>query len=76
MYFEKEARRGKGWGEKMIDICLNHAKENDFNICYIETISFMIAAQKLYLKKGFKHIYKPMGGIGHTNCDVWMKKHF
>ena len=73
MYFEKEAR-GKGWGEIMIDLCLNHAKENNFNTCYIETMSFMKAAQKLYLKKGFIHTDKPMGGTGHTNCDVWMKK--
>ena len=75
MYFLNNAR-GKGWGEMIIDKCLCHAKENDFNSCYIETMSFMKAAQKLYLKKGFKYIAKPIGKTGHVNCDTWMIKHF
>ena len=75
MYFLNEAR-GKGWGEIMIDKCLLHAKENNFSSCYIETMSFMKSAQKLYLKKGFKYISKPLGNTGHKNCDVWMIKHF
>ena len=35
----------------------------------------MKIAQKLYLKKGFNYIEKPMGNTGHNNCDVWMIKH-
>ena len=50
--------------------------ENNFNSCYIETMSFMKAAQKLYLKKGFKFINKPLGNTGHKNCNIWMLKHF
>ena len=34
----------------------------------------MISAQKLYLKKGFEYIDKPMGNTGHTACPVWMLK--
>jgi putative acetyltransferase len=75
MYFLPEAR-GKGFGEIMIDKCLFHARENNFNSCYIETMSFMEAAQKLYLKKGFKYINEPLGNTGHKNCDVWMIKYF
>ena len=42
--------------------------------CYIETMPNMISAQKLYLKKGFEYIDKPMGNTGHTACPVWMLK--
>tara|TARA_B100000780_G_C21032601_1_gene414075 strand:+ start:28 stop:507 length:480 start_codon:yes stop_codon:yes gene_type:complete len=75
MYFLNKAR-GKGWGETMIEKCLSHARDNDFNSCYIETMSFMKSAQKLYIKKGFEYIDKPLGETGHTNCNVWMIKYF
>lgn len=35
MYFLKQAR-GKALGEKMIDHCLNYAKEQGFEMCYLE----------------------------------------
>ena len=73
MYFTETAR-GKGWGEKMIDKCLTYAIDKGYKFCYIETMDFMKAAQKLYLKKGFDFISKPMGNTGHTNCNVWMIK--
>jgi putative acetyltransferase len=73
MYFTENAR-GKGWGEKMIDKCLTYAIDKGYKFCYIETMDFMKAAQKLYLKKGFDFIGKPMGNTGHTNCNVWMIK--
>ena len=75
MYFLNEAR-GKGWGGKMLDVCLKYAIENSFKSCYIETMTFMKAAQKLYLKRGFKYIDKPIGNTGHINCKIWMIKHF
>lgn len=73
MYFLPEAR-GKALGEKMIDHCLNYAKDQDFDMCYIETLPYMKAAQKLYLKKGFEYIDHPMGSTGHTSCNVWLIK--
>jgi len=73
MYFTENAR-GKGWGEKIIDKCLTYAIDKGYKFCYIETMDFMKAAQKLYLKKGFDFISKPMGNTGHTNCNVWMIK--
>jgi len=74
MYFLKEAR-GKGWGELMINKCLKFAKANNYKSCYIETVSSMKMAQKLYLKKGFSYIDKPIGNTGHHSCDIWMIKH-
>jgi len=75
MYFLNEAR-SKGWGGKILDMCLKYAIENSFKSCYIETMTFMKAAQKLYLKRGFKYIDKPIGNTGHINCNIWMIKKF
>ena len=73
MYFLEEAR-GKGLGEKMIDHCLDFARKVGFELCYIETLPYMKAAQKLYIKKGFEYIDGPMGTTGHTSCNVWLTK--
>jgi len=73
MYFSSAAR-GLGLGKEMIDTCLDFAKANDFTICYLETLPYMEAAQKLYLKTGFDYIEGPMGDTGHTSCNVWLTK--
>lgn len=73
MYFLEEAR-GKGIGSKMIEICLKKAKEFGFEACYLETMPYMEAAQKLYQKNGFEYIDAPMGNTGHYSCPVWMLK--
>ena len=73
MYFHKSLR-GRGIGDKMIELCLNFAIKSNFKKCYIETMPNMINAQKLYLKKGFKYIDGPLGNTGHTACPVWMIK--
>ncbi|TMU56824.1 GNAT family N-acetyltransferase [Flagellimonas algicola] len=73
MYFLEEAR-GKGLGAKMIDVCLAKAKEYGFEACYLETMPYMKAAQKLYQKNGFHYIDAPMGNTGHYSCPVWMLK--
>ena len=73
MYFLSEAR-GKGLGKKMIHLCLDFAKANDFQLCYIETMPNMLDAQALYQKVGFKYIDHPMGNTGHTSCPVWLIK--
>ena len=36
------------------------AIKSNFTKCYIETMPNMISAQKLYLKKGFEYIDKPL----------------
>ena len=73
MYFLPEAR-GLGAGSKMIALCLQKAKEFGFKKCYLETMPFMIDAQKLYKKSGFYNIGGPMGNTGHSYCSVWMLK--
>jgi len=71
MYFLKEAR-GKGWGTKMIDTCLKKARDFGYDECYLETMSYMEDAQKLYNKYGFNYLNGPMGDTGHYSCGVHM----
>jgi putative acetyltransferase len=73
MYFAPEIR-GTGCAEKIIEKCLEFAKNQGFEICYLETLSFMIAAQKLYKRIGFENICAPMGNTGHSSCEIWMVK--
>lgn len=73
MYFLPEAR-GLGLGTKMIDLCLQTATNFDFKKCYLETMPYMVAAQKLYKASGFQYLSAPMGSTGHTSCPVWMIK--
>ena len=73
MYFAPEIR-GTGFAEKIIEKCLEFAKTQGFEICYLETLSFMTTAQKLYKRIGFENIDGPMGNTGHNSCEVWMTK--
>ena len=73
MYFHKSIR-GRGIGDKMIELCLNFAVKSNYKKCYIETMPNMVDAQKLYIKKGFKYIDNPLGNTGHTACPIWMLK--
>ena len=73
MYFAPEIR-GTGYAEKIIEKCLEFAKTQEFEICYLETLSFMTTAQKLYKRIGFENICGPMGNTGHNSCEVWMTK--
>ena len=71
MYFLPEAR-GLGIGEQMMQRCLDEATTLGYAKCYLETMPYMEAAQKLYKKFGFVYIDAPMGCTGHTSCPVWM----
>lgn len=73
MYFLEEAR-GKGIGSEMMRVCLQRAKDSGFVECYLETMPYMAAAQKLYKKSGFEYIDAPLGNTGHFSCPVWMLK--
>ena len=73
MYFLPETR-GLGVGSQMMGICLAKATALGFKQCYLETMPYMKAAQKLYQRSGFEYLDKPMGCTGHTSCGVWMIK--
>ena len=73
MYFLPEAR-GKGLGKDLITRCLSKANDFKFEKCYLETMTYMEAAQSLYKKNGFEYIDGPMGDTGHYSCPVHMLK--
>jgi putative acetyltransferase len=73
MYFLPETR-GLGLGSKMMETCLKKAKDFGFRQCYLETMPYMEAAQKLYVKTGFQYLDAPLGDTGHCSCPVWMLK--
>jgi len=73
MYFSPKLR-GLGIGGKLMEECLEQARNLGFENCYIETMPFMHAAQKLYRKSGFEYLDAPMGNTGHSSCPVWMLK--
>jgi putative acetyltransferase len=73
MYFLPEAR-GLGLGSAMIKKCLAEALKFGYDQCYLETMTYMDAAQKLYKNNGFEYLDAPMGCTGHSACPVWMLK--
>jgi len=68
MYFLPEAR-GRGLGEKMLRRCLDAARKRGFRRCYLETLTGMDAAMKLYDGMGFKPLCGPLGNTEHFGCD-------
>jgi putative acetyltransferase len=68
MYF-LPALRGLGAGRAVIARCLDAAREIGFGRCYIETLTGMDAAQRLYLAHGFRRIDAAMGATGHHGCN-------
>ncbi|MFD2918028.1 GNAT family N-acetyltransferase [Psychroserpens luteus] len=73
MYFSSLVR-GKGYGKKLIDKCLETAKGFGYETCYLETIPELKAAIHIYETHGFIHRNEPLGNTGHYSCGVWMEK--
>lgn len=70
MYFLPQAR-GLGAGSAMMAKCLDAARGSGFRQCYIETLTGMDAAMRLYERTGFTRLAEPLGATGHGGCDVW-----
>jgi len=68
MYFLTEAR-GKGLGQKMLEMTLAGARTAGFKKCYLETLAHMKAAKRLYEKAGFSPLTCSLGNTGHGGCD-------
>jgi putative acetyltransferase len=68
MHLLPEAR-GRGLGERMLHHCLEAARLCGYRRCYLETLSGMETAQKLYLKTGFVRLAGPLGMTGHSGCN-------
>jgi putative acetyltransferase len=70
MYFLPKAR-GTGMGERLLRHLLSVARQLGYTTLYLETLTGMDAAMKLYAKVGFRPLCAPMGATGHTGCDRW-----
>jgi putative acetyltransferase len=68
MYFLPDLR-GLGAGGELITLCLEHARRLGYSHCYLETLTGMNVAQKLYEKRGFERIASALGNTGHFGCN-------
>jgi putative acetyltransferase len=65
------AGRGLGLGSRLLETCLDAAREHGFRTCYLETLAHMSAARRLYERYGFEPTGGPWGATGHCGCDSW-----
>ena len=70
MYF-LPGLRGLGAGAALMARCLDAAREFGFERCYLETLSGMDAAMRLYERSGFRRIHTAMGATGHGGCNTF-----
>ena len=73
MYFYPELR-GKGYGRKLMELCLAKAKAMGYSKCYLETVERMTRANNLYSKFGFEKLSGQEGATGHGGCDTFYEK--
>lgn len=70
MYFLPQAR-GRGAGARLMARCLQAARDAGFRRCYLETLTGMDAAMRLYERSGFRRIAGPLGDTGHGGCNTF-----
>jgi putative acetyltransferase len=70
MYF-LSSLRGLGAGAEVMRLALAAARDFGFKQCYLETLSGMDAAMRLYERTGFRRIDQPMGDTGHGGCNTF-----
>lgn len=68
MYFLPELR-GLGAGAALMQQCLDAARALGYRRCYLETLTGMDDAKRLYRKSGFLPIPQALGATGHFSCD-------
>lgn len=68
MYF-LPAARGHGMGARLLGRCLHAASELGYEECYLETLSSMHQAIRLYERFGFVPLSAPLGATGHHGCN-------
>ena len=66
--------RGKGYGEKLLLLCMKQAKEYGYENVYLETLHELAFAVNLYKKVGLEELNGPLGDSGHFACSIWLQK--
>jgi putative acetyltransferase len=72
-YLSKKAR-GKGIGKKLMQKCIDSAKEFGFTQLYLESLPQFANAVNMYEKSGFVRLKNPLGDSKHNACSIWMLK--
>ncbi len=75
MYLLPEAR-GLGAGARLLARCLATARGYGYRACYLETLTGMDAARRLYHRAGFREIPAALGATGHHGCDRYFLLEF
>ncbi len=73
MYFLPLAR-GRGVGELLLVRLLEEMRGAGYARCYLETLTGMTKAMRLYEKLGFARIPGPRGATGHFGCDTFYER--
>jgi len=68
MYFLPEAR-GKGMGERLLRHVLDVARARGYARVYLETLTGMDSAMRLYERLGFRRLDRQLGCTGHHGCN-------
>ena len=68
MYF-RAAMRGQGAGHALLERCLTAARTAGYTRCYLETLTGMDQAQRLYQRAHFQSIPQALGATGHFGCN-------
>lgn len=71
MYFIPSAR-GRGLAVAVLKRCLKSARRFGYRTMYLETLTHLQQAQKLYQRFGFRFIESSLGATGHHKCDSFM----
>jgi putative acetyltransferase len=66
--------RGTGLGKKLMEKCLNKARELGYQKVYLETMPELTSAIPMYEKFGFRYLDAPLGNSGHFGCAIQMLK--
>lgn len=73
MYFYPSLR-GHGFGKKMVELCIETARDLGYQKMYLETLDRMKRANHLYAKMGFEKLPNTLGNTGHSQCDAYYAK--
>lgn len=74
MYFLTETR-GLGLGKRLLELCIEKARDCGYQKMYLETVERMTAANGLYQHMGFQLLPGPLGATGHGGCDSFYELH-
>jgi len=71
VYFDPKLR-GLGFGRKILERCVQEAKQAGYRMMYLESTPQMKNALDIYAKFGFQYLPAPLGNTGHHSCSVFM----